>query len=216
MPRHPFNSNLSLYHSPSFNGHPLQDGFSPFILEYLDRLDCVIRSSLDSHSRVFAFRFDLRLSSSSSVSHDGNECISRFIASLKAKLSHRRSIAARHNPYAHQTTVRYVWCRENRTSLCPHYHFLVLLNNDAFFTLGRFELGRQNLFNCLVEAWASALSVEKERAAPLVHIPDNNTYLVIRGDQDSFNSLFFRASYLCKAATKSYRDYIHSFGSSRG
>lgn len=215
MPRHPFNSNLSLHYSSSFNNRPLQDKFSPFIVEYLDRLERVIKRSLDSHARVFAFRFDLRLPFSSAESHDDNECISRFIASLKAKLSHRRDIATRNNPFAHQTTVHYVWCRESWSSDRPHYHFLILLNHDAFFTLGRFELGRSNLFNRLIEAWASALLIEKERAAPLVHIPDNCTYLVTRGDQNSFNDLFFRASYLCKASTKNYRDCIHSFGSSR-
>lgn len=215
MPRHPFNPNLSLHHSSLFNSHPLQDKFSPFIVEYLDRLERVIKSSLDNHARVFAFRFDLRLPVLSTESHDDNECISRFIASLKAKLNHRRAIAIRHNPNAHKTTVHYVWCRESWSSDRPHYHLLILLNHDAFFTLGRFELGRSNIFNCLVEAWASALLIEKERAAPLVHIPDNSTYLVTRGDQNSFNNLFFRASYLCKASTKSYRDSIHSFGASR-
>lgn len=41
----------------------------------------------------------------------------------------------------------------------PHYHVAILLNRDAFCSLGHFQPGRDNLFNRLVSAWGSALGL---------------------------------------------------------
>ena len=56
----------------------------------------------------------------------------------------------------------------------------------------------------------------------LVEIPDNATYRVAREKSakgfggDGLVSLFRRASYLCKSATKAYGSNQHGFGCSRG
>ncbi|MNC57648.1 hypothetical protein D3C75_1073260 [compost metagenome] len=97
----------------------------------------------------------------------------------------------------------------------PHYHVLILLNRDAFTALGKFELRRENIFNRLVEGWASALRLSPDECNGLVHIPDNPTYHLDRDDGREQRELFFRASYLCKAATKAYGDGQHGFGYSR-
>ncbi|NQZ08368.1 MAG: inovirus-type Gp2 protein [Algicola sp.] len=34
----------------------------------------------------------------------------------------------------HDTKVRYVWCREIHESKQYHFHFLLMLNNDAYNT----------------------------------------------------------------------------------
>ncbi|MTD34140.1 YagK/YfjJ domain-containing protein [Paludibacterium denitrificans] len=43
----------------------------------------------------------------------------------------------------------------------------------------------------------------------------NATYPLQRGDQQSIEALFYRASYLCKSATKEYGNGLHGFGVSR-
>jgi len=189
----------------------------PFIREYLDRLYWTNERALAQYPRVFAFRVDLRLPVGQSLPDDAytNSVMARFIDSFKAKVKYNRQRARAVNKCAHDSTVRYVWARELGERGRPHYHVAILLNYDAFNTLGRFETGRDNLFNDLQEAWASALGWSVEEAAGLVEIPRNPTYKLRRGEEQGIGEFFYRASYLCKSATKQYGDGCHGFGSSR-
>lgn len=92
---------------------------------------------------------------------------------------------------------------------------MLFMNHDAFFTLGAYELGRENLYNKIVEAWASALGVDLTEAVGLVNIPNNATYKILLKDSDSIARAFARASYLAKVETKRYGIGLSSFGSSR-
>lgn len=218
MKRHPGNSNLTLWREDHYRGQPIQVNKGPFILSYLRRLDWTVSKALDEHTRVLAFRFDLRLPAAIDLPDYlyTNEVIDRFLESFKAKIKHNRLKAASSGRYIHASKVRYVWAREIGCSGKPHYHLLILLNRDAFHRLGKFEPGRDNIFNRLVEAWASALRLSLDECNGLVHIPDNPTYNLHRDDEQAQQDLFFRASYLCKAATKVYGDGQHVFGYSRG
>lgn len=71
------------------------------------------------------------------------------------------------------------------------------------------------MFNRLSEAWASALRLPVSAVSGLVHIPDNAYYFLHRNDQGSIADFFYRASYMCKAATKAYGNGGHGFGCSR-
>ncbi|THG82986.1 inovirus Gp2 family protein [Pseudomonas sp. A-1] len=217
MPRHSDNKNLNIYNDKAFNGLPVQIDKGPFIREYLRRLYNTMWSALDQYPRVFAFRVDLRLPASGMLPSYAftNEVISRFLESFKAKIKHNRRKARRGNPYAHGCEVRYAWCRELGAEGRPHYHLVILLNRDAFHTLGRFTSSRSNIFNRLEEAWASALRISMEAVVGLVHIPENPTYRLSRTDEEGHADFFYRASYLCKVATKAYGDRQHSFGASR-
>ncbi len=210
------NRNLTLYQQPTYQGMPIQTHRGPLILEYLDKTLQIINTSLNQYGRVFAFRLDLRFPSGIPASHtDSNLVMERFIASFKAKIKHNRDKAKLVNPYAHDTTVHYVWCREIGLNGTPHYHMAILLNNDAFCTLGKFEMERNNLFNRLHEAWASALGVNIESVVGLVELPNNPFYQLRRDDPESVAAFFYRVSYLCKADTKVFGDGIHAFGASR-
>lgn len=217
MPRHPDNANLTLHNEDNYLGLSIQSDKGPFVSEYLDRLHQTCDRVLTQYSRVFAFRFDLRFPQGMPIAEEmfANQVIERFIASFKAKIKHNRYLAQQENPYAHDSTVRFVWAREKDCSESPHYHMAILLNYDAFCSLGRFEVGRDNIFNRLNEAWASALRLPVEWINGLVHIPDNHAYVMHRNDVESQAKFFYRASYLCKAATKSYGDGVHGFGASR-
>jgi len=217
MQRHPDNTNLSLYNESTYQGFFVQETKGPFIREYLIRPYQTIQRALLEHPRTFAFRVDLRLpfSEDTLTNPYTNEVIDRFIESFKAKIKHNRHVAKQMNAYAHDSAVRYVWAKEYGQHGLPHYHLIILLNLDAYNALGHFTLGRSNLFNRIQEAWASALGCPVEAIQGLVEIPTNPVYRVLRDDVDSQAALFYRASYLCKMATKEYGDGAHAFGCSR-
>lgn len=218
MPRHPDNTNLHLHHDSTFEGLPVMVEKGPFIEQYLARLKRTIDLTLSQYSRVLAFRVDLRLPLRVGLPDDAhtNSIISRFIESFKAKIEHQRNRARAQNQYAHDCRVRYVWAREVGRGERPHYHLLILLNRDAYYTLGRMQSDAENMINRLQEAWASALRLPVDLIDGLVEIPDNATYRVDRQVSAHRDGLFHRVSYLCKAATKSFGGHHHGFGSSRG
>lgn len=217
MTRHAMNTNLTLHFDNSYFGLPVMWNKGPFIAEYLNRLHQTMARSLDQYNRVFAFRFDLRLPAGNVVNNSEypNEVVDRFIDSFKAKIRHNRQMATRENPYAHDTVVRYVWARELNRREHPHYHFVIFLNYDAFCALGKFVPDRDNIFNRLNDAWASALGLPREVITGLVEIPNNPGYVLYRNDDESLQHFFHRSSYLCKSATKVFGDGSHGFGASR-
>lgn len=216
MIRHSQNRNLNLSRQSTYKGLQVQTNRGPVVSEYLERVEQVINQSLQLHGRIFAFRLDLRFPSEQYQPYlNSNLVLVRFIASFKAKIKHNRDKAKLLNPYAHDTSVLYVWCREMGQHGIPHYHLAILLNNDAFCTLGKFEMERNNLFNRLHEAWASALGINVESVIGLVELPKNPFYRLRRSDPESIASFFYRLSYLCKAETKVFGDGTHAFGASR-
>ncbi len=217
MNRHPLNSNLTLHYENTYLGLPIQANKGPFIIEYLGRLHQTIMRAVSQYGRVFAFRFDLRLPSdmdSGGLTYE-NEVIDRFIESFKAKIRHNRQMAFRESKHAHDSVVRYVWTREVGQLGRSHYHVAILLNYDAFCALGKFVEGRDNMFNRLNDAWASALGVNGDTVVGLVEIPKNSCYHIYRDQPASIADFFYRASYMCKSATKVFGGGGHGFGASK-
>lgn len=122
--------------------------------------------------------------------------------------------------YSRGCKVRYVWSREIGLGGRQHYHLLILLNRDAYYTIGRLGSDRVNMISRIEESWAGALGLPVDLMTGLVHIPKNAEYLIDRakrqGKGDELDDLFYRASYLCKKAIKSYGDRQRGFGTSRG
>ncbi|MET3120008.1 hypothetical protein AAKU64_004256 [Undibacterium sp. GrIS 1.8] len=148
--------------------------------------------ALHQYHRAFTFRLDLRLPPTIDpryLSHE-NEFIDRFIDSFKAKIRHNRQFALRENQYAHDTVVRYVWAREVGQHVRPHYHLVIFLNYEAFCSLGQYSLGRDNMFNRLESAWASALGLIIDDAVGLVEIPAKPYYHIHRDDVDVIAKFF--------------------------
>ncbi len=218
MPRHPQNTNLHIYMDDLFEGLPVMVDKGPFVTEYLDALKRTIGKVLAQYPRVLAFRVDLRFPLCIELPEYAytNQVISRLIESFKAKIEHNREMAREKNLYAHGSKVRYVWARERGAGERPHYHMLILLNRDAFFTTGRLQSENPNMIKRLQEAWASALGLQFDQVRGLVEFPANSTFRIDRGDAEALANLFHRASYLCKVATKRFGDGNHGFGCSRG
>lgn len=209
------NSNLTQFSGSSYAGLPILADKGPFALEYLDSVYATIQRALADYPRLFAIRFDLHYSLNQGLPDDAHssDVINRFVESLKAKIRHDRSRAAKYQQRVHNTVVRYVWVKEYGIKGRPHYHFLLLLNRDAYHTLGFFNSQHENLYSRIVSAWESALRLPWGEALGLVHIPENATYHVC--DNDEFARLFNRVSYMCKVATKRYGNWERVFGCSR-
>lgn len=217
MLRHSDNTNLILHSDSDFQGWIIQKDKAPFIKQYLGRLLETMQRTLNEYSRVLAFRVDLRFPAGTQ-SPDcvyTNEVIGDFLESFKAKIEHNRHKARQRNKHAHDSRVRYVWAREVGQHGKPHYHLVILLNRDAFNALGYYIPGRNNIFNRLQQAWANALGLTIEEAAGLVHIPVEARYELDRDKSESQADFFYRASYLCKSATKVFGNGSHGFGTSR-
>lgn len=184
---------------------------------YLGATFAVLQAALNNYARVFAFRVDLRFPAWMDASNDeiANAVMTRCIESFKAKIRHNRERAKQKDPNAPDTVVRYVWAREFSQDGRVHYHVAFLLNGDAFFTLGEFELGRANMYCRLVEAWASALGIPVEMTEGLVQVPQNPVYNFRRDDSQAIAAFFYRLSYLCKEKSKHFGNGQHGYGTSR-
>lgn len=216
MLRHPENTNLKLFYGSTYRGFRVQTARGPLIENYLDRLFITLDCALRDHPRTLAFRVDLRIPNGMPVDVVmDNAVVQRFVDSFKAKIAHNRRVCRQTRGRVHDTNVHFAWAREIGRGNKPHFHFVFFLNYDAFCALGQFQSGRDNNFNRLQEAWASALSLYVQFARGLVEIPDNARYVLTRHDREGLDEFIYRASYLCKAATKVYGDGCHSFGTSR-
>lgn len=219
--RHPDNNNLHLHYVDTFEGLPLMVDKGPFIREYLADLKHTIELAMAEYPRVLAFRVDLRLPQGIELPDFAytNQVISRFFESFTKKIQYHQERVAKRG-YARGCKVRYVWSREIGQGGRQHYHLLILLNRDAYYTIGRLASDRVNMISRVEESWAGALGLSVDQVRGLVHIPKNAEYRIdreIRRDGvDELPELFYRASYLCKKATKSYGDRQRGFGTSRG
>lgn len=219
--RHPDNPNLHLHYGDAFEGFPIQGEVGPFIREYLSDLKRTIDLTLAEYPRVLAYRVDLRLPQGVELPDFAytNQVISRFFESFTKKIQyHQERLAER--SCSRGCKVRYVWSREIGQAGRQHYHLLILLNRDAYYTIGRLGSGRVNMVSRIEESWAGALGLSVNQVGGLVHVPKNAEYRIDReirrGEVDELPELFYRASYLCKKATKSYGDRQRGFGTSRG
>ncbi|EAA3799154.1 inovirus Gp2 family protein [Salmonella enterica subsp. enterica] len=220
--RHPGNNNLRLHYDDTYENLPVMVDKGPFIREYLSDLKCTIDSALSEYPRVLAFRVDLRLLQGKDLPDYActNQVISKFFESFTRKIQYDQDRGRKRNRHARGCNVRYVWARETGESGRQHYHLLILLNRDAYYTVGRLGSARVNMISRMEESWASALGISARQVRGLVHIPEHAEYRVDRNvhpdDEDELPELFYRASYLCKAATKSYGDRQRAYGTSRG
>ena len=214
--RHPDNSNLHLHYESTFRGLSVLTRHAPFITEYLEGIHETTQLALRAHRQVFAVRFDLHFPDDDSVPTSDNTVISRFVDSLTFRIQSARERSRRLNGTAHQTDVRWCWVREVGREGRPHYHFVLLLNRDAFNTVGYFDSARENTYGRIHAAWASALRMPIDDTNGLVHIPENAGYHLSQDDPAEMDRYFVRVSYLCKAATKVYGNRCRVFGCSRG
>jgi len=186
--------------------------------EYLKRNYKVINQALIMYAKVFAVRIDLRFPDYYEI-YD-NRYVTRFIESLKAQVKADYAAKSKHSDgFVHKSDILYIWVQETSVNNKAHYHLCLFFNGNAYRSLGKFELGRSNMYNRIVKAWASALAVEVINAQGLVHIPKSPSYLLERmmiiTKDFALRALFMRLSYFAKVDSKHYGDRRHHYGCSR-
>jgi len=203
----------------------VQNEQGPLIEKYLQGLYQTICNAISEHPRTLASRFDLRFPSDYHLPVDcsANYYLKPFFESLRAKINHEHNSARRQGKRNHATSVRYAWCREQDRSPHPHYHVLLLINRDAYCSLGQIDFNNRNLFTKITEAWSSALKRPIESLEGIVDIGREKRtggerlewHLVPTDQYADLLNCFYYASYLCKSNTKDFNTPEHPFGTSR-
>ena len=146
---------------------------------YLPQLEQTVGqmdAMLSHHSKVLVVRTDLHLY----VGSDDNKPMSDFIRRLRKKLS---SMGHKH--------FGYIWCREQNVSDVQHYHLAVMVDGNKM----RHPHHLIGLIEYFWETWGHVKP----------YVPQNCYSLIKRGDDEAFQKVFDRLSYLAKVATKGKR-----------
>ncbi len=192
----------------------------PINPRYERRIKETIDKAIAEHPRTIAIRLDGYIPTGSiwsewnfdtdtpkAFARDDTEVIKRFFAALVFRIEYEADSKAKRAERVHPCTVRYVWVREYTKDGKPHYHFLLLLNKDRYFTLGNYANNGNNLASKIVESWCSALGLEPEHFHHLVNFPDNPCYYLDKNwpakeFERRLSLLLFRARYLAKEHSK--------------
>jgi len=210
------NTNLTLHSSDNYNGIPVQTQHGALIENYLNPILSTLQNAIDEHSRTLAIRVDLRLPDQEELISP--RIISKFFDSLKAIIRADLAKRKREHGRVHPCSVRYIWVKEKNEALKSHYHLLILLNNDCYNSLGRFDKTEGNMAARIKKAWCSALGYHMADIAGLIHFPVNPIYHLNRNSTSyslELDDLFYRVSYFAKAKSKNFGDYSNAFGTSR-
>jgi hypothetical protein len=210
------NTNLIIHTTDNYDGLPVQTQHGPLIENYLNQFQVTLQNAVDDHPRTCAMRVDLRLPIQEEPTSP--RIMSKFFDSLKAQIKADLKKRKKENGRVHPCSVRYIWVKEKNDALKSHYHVLILVNNDCYNSLGRFDKTEGNIAARIKKAWSSALGYHTADIGGLVHFPTNPIYNVNKNSPSfdyDFAELFYRVSYFAKAATKNFGDYSNAFGSSR-
>ncbi|MBB1410567.1 inovirus Gp2 family protein [Pseudoalteromonas sp. SG44-17] len=189
---------------------------------YQQRIELVLNHAIEQYSRLNVVRFDLYLPDYYQCIDTpkalANNLISRFFASLKARLSSDAIQRRRLGHRVHDTDLYYVWAREfGELAGKEHYHIAIFINKDRFHSLGSYDCNSGSLASLIIQAWASALDIPVDEAQSLVNFPDKACNWV---ESNSKNHLtqrdisVSRLNYLAKNKTKVYGTGKRNFGTS--
>ncbi|MGB6007770.1 inovirus Gp2 family protein [Castellaniella sp.] len=185
-------------------------------LEYQDIIFKTIQKALEVHPRVMAVRIDLRFPMIETQAETESDVITRFFASIKAKI--KADLKRKEKSWGRRVScnVRYVWAREYGTiNGRKHYHVLLLLNKDAYHLLGPYSSTKDTLSAIIKQAWCSATRLTHPDFLSLVNF--GRVFYLNKNNADitqKTKEVMTHASYLAKNITKRYGDGERSIGSS--
>lgn len=190
--------------------------------DYLESIHSLLADIVMIHPRWTVIRFDLRVPEGYFMPQ---RAITEFIESLKSQLAHAQSIKTAAGKRAYNPMLRYVWVREWDGSRNPHYHVALMLNRDAYFSLGNYKILHsldcsydQMLAGRMCKAWGVALGLEWTVAMNgVLFVPNPVSPLQVQDEdfEKQFRSVFYRLSYFAKKRTKVYGDGQRNFGMSQ-
>ena len=194
----------------------------PYSPAYQQRIELVLNHAIEQYPRLNVVRFDLYLPDYYQCEDTpraiGDNLVSRFFASLKAKLKSDAVKRKRLGCRVHETGLHYVWAREfGELAGKEHYHIAIFINKDRFHSLGSYDCNSGSLASLIIQAWASALDIPEYEAQSLVNFPYHACNWVERNSKNyrsQRDKSVSRLNYLAKNQTKVYGTGKRNFGTS--
>lgn len=184
--------------------------------EYQTIIFNAILKALEAHPRLMVVRFDLRFPLVENPAESDSRVITRFFASLKAKIE--ADLKRKRKAWGRRLVcvLNYVWVREyGDVNGRKHYHVLLFVNKDIYHTLGDYSAVSGSLAAMTKHAWCSATCLNHPDFLTLVHF--GQTFYLDRNKldiNDRVQEVLGCANYLAKNVTKRYGDGERSIGSS--
>lgn len=189
---------------------------------HMQRLEALTAFVMNEHARVLAFGLDLYLPQHNQ--HKGHESavITRFIASLKARIAAYLKKRSREGKRIYPCPVYYAWAREfGEINGNKHYHLVLLVNREVFTKsmLARDMNGKARGFLLMmaVKAWCHALKLRAGTQENVRFWLPGVFELNRREGTDSpdYMNYLNRICYLAKKRSKENDDGERNFGCSQ-
>ena len=184
--------------------------------EYQTIIFNTILQAVEAYPRLMVVRCDLRFPLEATHAETDASVITRFIASLKAKINadlKRKEKAWRRKL---SCVLGYVWVREyGDVNGKKHYHVLLFFNKDVYHSLGDYSALSGNLSAMIKQAWCSATRLHYRDFSSLTHF--GRVFYLDRNRQNiqhQIDAVAKHGNYLAKNLTKRYGDCKRSIGSS--
>jgi len=194
----------------------------PLSQHYLDRFKEVVDNATKDHSRVMAFRVDLRLPDGGQHTVSDSAVITRFFESLKAQIRAHQMANKKKGIRIYRCKLRYAWVREfGSKKEKKHYHVVIIINKDAYAWPGDLRCPLKNkrgvILLMVFKAWRRAIK-SKSECDQLIHMPAVYYHLNKKDAQDTctYDELMYHISYMAKLKTKNTDDGDRNFGCSQG
>ena len=207
------NRKNKLLKQKEFKGINLTSRENELLEDRVSKIYEVLTQATNCFPRTFAFRVDLRFPHGYKFG-ETFPYMKKFFGSLESQIAGELKRRKRRFRTVSEERLRYIWCKEIDKSENPHYHLVIFLNKDNFYSLGDFkrvirdECKCKHLYQMLLCAWSRVLGIELEEAHRVIYIPENADYKirsfegeVVAGNYD-FIKLFNRSIYLAKARTQ--------------
>ena len=129
MSRNPFNINQQIFNEPFFHGSPVIYHRGDLIHRHLQRMYDCLTQALALHSRICLMRFDLYVPDHACADALlSNAFISKFFASLRAKIEHAQDQSRKEGSRVHDANLRFMWAREISENGRVHFHVALILS----------------------------------------------------------------------------------------
>jgi hypothetical protein len=207
------NTNIKLIQQPEYEGLTINQHVGYMGERYLYKLKSTAMKALEEHHRTLAVRFDLRLPTSGVKFQ--TFMISEFIRRLRMYIANDLKNKSISGSRVHPCNMRYSWAKEQNISDNPHYHCVIYLNKDCYYSVGDINANEGNLASIIKRAWADTLGMNINNTRGLVQfcgecqLDANSAWI-----EQYLSDYFVVISYLAKVHTKNYGDGSKCFSCS--
>lgn len=153
---------------------PMSKGNQGHFLPILAKIDDQVSAMLSHHCKVLVYRLDLRLNDYTESNEVMSSFLKRYIQTLRRTSKLNR--------------VAYVWCREQHKANQQHYHVVFMVDGN-----------KHQYPSLLID---QARLHWEDRDIGTLSIPNQCFTMLRRGDDEAYQQVFERLSYLAKVFSK--------------